>query len=194
MVNGNDDPPRDRSRLHIAAVLPQCANAAKEPNLLDVLKGAAKRLNATVTHIPFEALDVSKRQETFHGAGVAVVDISEAQQRADLSYHLGVRESGLNHHAVVLIHNTDPDTTEALKSLYSSHIFIPYVTERGEICFSKLGNGDATLDEDFASATEEFAAANDDVTAMAETSVPAESSIPAESSVPVESSIPAKSS
>ncbi|KAL8591802.1 hypothetical protein ACOMHN_047062 [Nucella lapillus] len=104
--------------------------AAREKAFTEV-QNACKSFSSqsTLEVVSFQKLDFGEMGvlDTFYNADVAIVDMSVAVQQAPLFYHIGIRQSmGMTHNMVVLF-DSDPETTLSLRLSCSSGItFLPY--------------------------------------------------------------------
>ncbi|XP_070189710.1 mitogen-activated protein kinase kinase kinase 15-like [Littorina saxatilis] len=111
--------------------------AAREKAFTDV-QNACKSVHATLETVSFQKLDFGETSglDVFYNADVAIVDMSIAVQQAPLFYHIGIRQSMGMTHNIVILFDTDPETTLSLRLSCSSGItFLPYKIDSCGVVF-----------------------------------------------------------
>lgn len=115
------------------------------------LQEACEASNASLHLILFQKLDFGEMSavEQFHGADVAIIDLSVQEQQNSLLYLLGVRESFGMKQNILLFNEFNTESALQLRLTCSNYTLISYRVNENKQCIvtepnviNRLGNGD----------------------------------------------------
>lgn len=106
-------------------------------------------VDANFTFIPFQRLDFGEVSEVekFHGADVAIIDISIQEQQNSLLYLLGVRQSFGMEQNIIIYNECSAKRGLQLRLSCSNNAIISYKVNENQECVSCESGGKLQDDE-----------------------------------------------
>lgn len=117
---------------------------------MEAIQKACKTVDASFNFIPFQKLDFGEvtAVEQFHGADVAVIDISVQEQQNSLLYLLGVRESFGMKQNILIYSECSAKRGLQLRLSCSNYAVISYKVNDNNECVTVEACGNKLQDEE----------------------------------------------